>query len=174
MIIDLSQIQDKPKTYHLHLAEDWWVSDVPHDQVQGLNGPVVATLTIERIGKRFMVRGNIVTVLMLQCDRCLGLYEKELKGKFQLFLEPVVESIEAEEDVQLGEEEMGIDLLPGHEVNLESIIKEQIYLSLPMKTLCKHDCMGLCPICGTDLNKQICTCHVRRGHPAFQVLKNLL
>ena len=174
MIIDLSQIQDKPKTYYLHLPEEWWKADVPNDQVQGLYEPVLASLTIERVGKRFMVNGELSTVLMLQCDRCLDLFPKDLKGKFQLFLELQSEPIETEEDIELAEDEMGIDLLPAQEVDLESIIKEQIYLSLPMKTLCREDCRGLCPTCGVNLNNEPCTCHIRTGHPAFQVLKNLL
>jgi len=174
MIIDLSQIQEEPKTYHLHLPQEWWEPDVPKDQVQGLYEPVVARLTIEKIGRRFMVSGTITTVLMLQCDRCLELYGKQLKGKFQLFLEPMVESMDSEEDIELAEDQMGIDLLPKYQVDLERIIKEQIYLSLPMKTLCKEDCLGLCPVCGADLNKQKCSCYLSKGHPAFMELKKLL
>ena len=174
MIVDLSQIQQEPKTYHLNLPPDWWEPDVPNDQVQGLYGPVVARLTIERVGKRFLVSGTISTVLKLQCDRCLGLYSKGLEGKFQLFLEPMAGALESEEEVELVEDDMGIDLLPREEVDLEGIVKEQIYLSLPMKTLCKEDCLGLCPVCGTDLNQGQCTCHMSKGHPAFMELKKLL
>ncbi len=174
MIIDLSQIQDRPKTYHLHLPEEWWKADLPNDQVQGLYRPVVASLTIERIGKRFIVNGDLNTVLMLQCDRCLQLFPKDLRGKFQLFLEPQTAPVETEEDIELAEDEMSIDLLPAQEVDLENIVKEQVYLSLPMKILCRDDCRGLCPTCGANLNEGLCNCHVRGGHPAFQVLKNLL
>jgi len=174
MIVDLSQIQDEPKTYHLDLPPQWWEPDVPNDQVQGLDGPLVAHLTIERMGKRFLVKGTIRTVLKLQCDRCLGLYSKGLESGYQLLLEPMASVMDSEEEVELVEDDMGIDLLPSPEVDLEDIVKEQIYLSLPMKTLCKEDCLGLCPVCGIDLNQGKCTCHVSKGHPAFMKLKRLL
>ena len=174
MIIDLSQIQHEPKTFYLWLPEEWWEQDVPGDQIQGLYEPVDACLTIARLGKRFMVRGNLRTVLMLQCDRCMELFGRELEGEFHLFLEPVQKRQDEEEEVELAGQEMGIDLIPGEEVELEQIIKEQIYLSIPMKTLCKDDCLGLCPICGANRNIKKCSCHLTQGHPAFQELRKLL
>lgn len=174
MLVDLSQIQQEPKTYYLHLPEEWWLQDVPNDQIRGLYEPVYARLTIEKIGKRFMVRGELKTTLMLQCDRCLDLYARELTADFHLFLEPLSNERIMDEEVELADEEMGVDLVPGQIVELEHIIKEQIYLSIPMKTLCKEDCLGLCPTCGVNRNKEKCSCHVIQGHPAFQGLRKLL
>lgn len=174
MIIDLSQIKQEPKTYYLSLPPQWWQEDVPGDQIIGLYERVEARLTIEKVGKRYRVRGNLATVLRLRCDRCLESYPKPLNAKFHLFLETMSGHGVAQPEVELAHEEMGVDLLPGEEVDLGDIIKEQIYLSIPMKTLCHDGCLGLCPICGVNRNREGCACHIGGGHPAFQQLRKLL
>ena len=41
---------------------------------------------------------------------------------------------------------------------IHEMIREQIYLALPMKFLCNVDCRGLCPNCGANLNEVECEC----------------
>jgi uncharacterized protein len=52
-------------------------------------------------------------------------------------------------------------------------MQEQFYLSLPMKPLCSEDCKGLCPVCGTNLNRDTCNCRRDWDDPRFAALKNL-
>jgi uncharacterized protein len=37
---------------------------------------------------------------------------------------------------------------------LEDVLREQVLLSLPARTLCQIDCKGLCPRCGQNRNEQ--------------------
>ena len=57
--------------------------------------------------------------------------------------------------------------------DLDEVVREQIYFSLPMKSLCRKDCSGLCPLCGANLNMEECKCRKEKGHPGFSELKNL-
>ncbi len=41
---------------------------------------------------------------------------------------------------------------------LEDVVREQVLLTLPGRTLCREDCKGLCPHCGADRNATECTC----------------
>ena len=43
-------------------------------------------------------------------------------------------------------------------IDVAEIAREDILLSLPLVTLCKPDCKGLCPKCGKDLNEGPCSC----------------
>ena len=43
-------------------------------------------------------------------------------------------------------------------LNLDDLVLEDIYLSMPARFLCKNDCKGLCPNCGKDLNEGNCGC----------------
>ena len=52
------------------------------------------------------------------------------------------------------------------EIDLGQLMQEQFYLALPMKPLCKDDCKGLCPNCGTNLNKATCDCNTHVGRPS--------
>ena len=48
-------------------------------------------------------------------------------------------------------------------------------VGLPLKPLCRPDCLGLCPRCGTNLNASNCACAEERTEdPRLRVLKNLL
>ena len=68
---------------------------------------------------------------------------------------------------------MGVEFITGEEVDVDEIIREQIYLSLPLKSLCNETCPGLCPRCGVDLNQESCLCDREQGHPGFSKLRNL-
>jgi uncharacterized protein len=39
-----------------------------------------------------------------------------------------------------------------HEMDLETPVREAIQLAAPIVPLCRPDCLGLCPVCGTDRN----------------------
>jgi len=52
-------------------------------------------------------------------------------------------------------------------------MREQFYLALPMKPLCREDCKGLCPRCGEDLNVKGCGCVIETADPRWEALKTL-
>jgi uncharacterized protein len=52
-------------------------------------------------------------------------------------------------------------------------VREQFYLAAPMKPLCDAACQGLCPACGTNLNRGTCECRRDWVDPRFAVLKTL-
>ena len=43
-----------------------------------------------------------------------------------------------------------------------------------MKTLCRDDCKGLCPVCGKDLNTGACGCDPTEIDPRFESLRALV
>jgi uncharacterized protein len=45
-----------------------------------------------------------------------------------------------------------------HEVDLTEAVRQNVLLALPMVTICREDCKGLCPQCGHDLNLGPCEC----------------
>ena len=55
---------------------------------------------------------------------------------------------------------------------LNEYIIEQVILSLPMKTICKEDCKGLCSKCGIDFNNSQCDCDHDDIDPRFEKLKD--
>ena len=129
-------------------------------------------MTIFREESNFVVDGHLSGGIRLRCDRCLGLYSHELQPEFRLFLSSPPQDPELNE-IELCEEDMAVRFITGDEIDIDDIVIEQIYLSLPIKFLCSEGCHGLCPRCGTNLNKGKCGCLEEKGHPGFLKLKEL-
>ncbi|MBQ3561654.1 MAG: DUF177 domain-containing protein, partial [Oscillospiraceae bacterium] len=47
-------------------------------------------------------------------------------------------------------------------------------LEVPFQLLCREDCKGLCPVCGSDLNEKTCNCNQKQIDPRLEKLKMLL
>jgi uncharacterized protein len=59
-------------------------------------------------------------------------------------------------------------------LDLTPLLREQAWLTIPMKPLCRSDCKGLCPLCGANLSTEPCTCDRERIDPRLAVLKDLM
>ena len=77
-----------------------------------------------------------------------------------------------EEDLELSDEELDVVLFDEPVLPLEEIAREQVLIGLPMKPLCREDCRGLCPNCGTDWNVASCACDEKTVDPRLEALKN--
>ncbi|MDD2499121.1 MAG: DUF177 domain-containing protein, partial [Desulfitobacteriaceae bacterium] len=62
----------------------------------------------------------------------------------------------------------------GDKIDILPQVLQTILLELPMKVLCREDCKGLCPVCGTNLNIKECRCERESIDPRLAALKNLL
>ena len=65
-------------------------------------------------------------------------------------------------------------IAPGGVLDVEEAARTLFYLSLPQRVLCKDDCLGLCPVCGTDLNGFTCSCKQPERGNRLTDLKKLL
>ena len=43
-------------------------------------------------------------------------------------------------------------------VTMDQDVRDEIVLDHPIRVLCRPDCRGLCPFCGTNLNEDACDC----------------
>ncbi len=59
------------------------------------------------------------------------------------------------------------------EIDLDEILREQVYLHMPQQILCRPDCRGLCVGCGVDLNSTVCRCPEETLSSPFAVLNKL-
>ena len=63
----------------------------------------------------------------------------------------------------------------GHVLLLEDAVLGALWLEMPMRILCRPDCRGLCPVCGTDRNTTECACREEpAGKQPFSALASLL
>ncbi len=171
MIIDLRTISRGARHFDFTFEPGWWRDIGPYDQVLGLDCPLEVHIDISKAGDKFVLDGNLKGRIQVRCDRCLEPYHDDLESNFRLFLMLAPKDM-GESEIELSEGDLSVDFIVGDEIDSDEIVREQVYLSLPMKTVCKEDCSGLCPLCGANLNMGRCECRGERGHPGFRKLKN--
>ncbi len=106
------------------------------------------------------------------CARCVDPVEHSLAGNFDLIFRPIgVDGGSSEHAISTSETEIGY--YEGDGLVLEDVLREQVLLSLPAKTLCGTDCKGLCPHCGQNLNSEACTCEESSSDSRWSALSDL-
>ena len=53
-------------------------------------------------------------------------------------------------------------------------MRQLLVLNAPQRSLCRPDCRGICPQCGTNLNTGSCDCDKEDIDPRLAPLRNLL
>jgi len=159
MIIDLKTIpQDAPKHLELCLEKGWWQPDRQDDQIIGISNTIVVSVEMYKVGLRYVLEGNMSGSIKILCDRCLNDYDTEIKTSFKLFFTHQSQYTNKVE-VELLEEDLETGFINDEKIDLDDILREQLYLALPIKSLCREDCLGLCPSCGMNLNIESCQCN---------------
>jgi uncharacterized protein len=158
------------------------ISDIPKEglnvqideavEFEKRSAPVKAQLRIEKLGTEIIVSGSLHTEVPLQCSRCLKDFSHIISVPVDVVYHPLDE-LKGEDHYEVKNEELDTDFYAGEEMELNSLLQEQIDLNIPMKPLCSDFCKGICPVCGTDLNTDNCTCQDRKTDPRFEGLKKL-
>jgi uncharacterized protein len=117
------------------------------------------------------IKGEFSAIIDSNCSRCLEDISVPIGGNFAYTLIPA--KAETREDLELTAEELEISHYQGDLIDLTSIICEQIILQIPIKTLCREECKGLCSGCSINLNTSSCNCHLAVVDNRMAVLKNL-
>jgi uncharacterized protein len=118
------------------------------------------------------VQGRLKVRMEAECDRCLGAARFEIDSGFDLYYRPEGTGIRSEE-IELEEGETEIGYYEGEGLDLKEILREQVLLALPMQRVCRDDCKGICPVCGSDRNAGDCGCVVKPLDDRWAALKNL-
>jgi uncharacterized protein len=169
MIIDLQTITEETEFSEV-LEEGWWQPGPRDDQILGLDAPLRVTVKVSKAVDKFLIRGTLRGGIRIRCDRCLEPFHREIQSQFHVYLGVPREGADQEE-IQLLDEDMEVDFIKGDTIDLDDIVREQIYLTLPMRAICVESCRGLCPACGANLNEGPCLCRKTEGPPAFSKLK---
>lgn len=104
------------------------------------------------------VRGHLAARLGLECGRCLEPFGYTLEQDLDLFYLPHRADQEEEDEVDLTDREMVVAYYSQDRLDLGEMVREQFFLSIPMKRLCREDCLGLCLSCGSNRNVFQCGC----------------
>ncbi len=135
--------------------------------------PVELGFDIHKAKAQFRLVGRVRTTLELSCGRCLEPIRLPVDSSFDVRYHPQSESAtDTEHEVE--DADLDDAFYRDDQIDLDELIQEQMYLTLPMKPLCRDDCKGLCPECGTNLNSGTCDCRHQWTDPRLEALKGLV
>jgi uncharacterized protein len=125
---------------------------------------LTALLHLSKTQRGIVAEVTVSGIIAGECARCLDEIDQKLATHFtEMYAFDERGSTEA----QLYVPESGIiDFLP--------VVREYLLLDMPMNALCRPDCKGLCPICGTNWNEANCDCEQVPIDPRLAKLKDLL
>ncbi|HUH62860.1 MAG TPA: DUF177 domain-containing protein [Terracidiphilus sp.] len=147
------------------------------EQVGDLAASGRAEVLHEHRGPREIVsdirlRGKFSGRFHVPCARCIEPAEIPLAAEFDLIFRPVgADAGPPERSITAPETEIGY--YQKDSLLLADVLREQVLLSLPVRTLCKPDCKGLCPRCGVNRNNQPCHCEENQSDPRWEALSGL-
>jgi uncharacterized protein len=128
-----------------------------------LSEPVRVCGLVESLHGAVRVTMEVSGRLHFLCDRCTKPYELP----FRYPLNAMVTTDPAAEETE------ELILAKDNRIDLAEQAAILIGLHMPFKHLCKEDCKGLCPICGTDLNEGDCGCKPDIRDPRWDALREL-
>jgi uncharacterized protein len=136
--------------------------------------PMEWAAALERAGAEIRVTGSLKTAVEQACSRCLEPARFEIAKPFDLYFGRRDELVfDADEEIELNERDTQTAFFTGTHLHIGDILREQVLLGLPMKALCRVDCKGLCPQCGTNLNFGSCNCPKESFSPHMETLLQL-
>lgn len=170
MIFNMAQLMKSPVGTSLTV-------DIDEDHVQldvslEIVGPIIGRVRMRRVDQGLLVDGWVELILEQTCNRCLKEFEQPLRVTFEERFYPTLDVITGMPLPPIEEDEV-FPINEHHEVDLTEAIRQNVLLAVPMATLCKPDCAGLCPQCGHDLNFGPCECEPETDE-RLSVLKTLL
>lgn len=177
MKLDLWELLEGEKELIEFQGEIPWEGFNSNDKTE----PIQYKGQVYNVGGDKVININIHYTFKEKCSRCLkstvNKIDTTLSGKLMEGKEDFeeIESFKEIENEDINNEDNSYENILYYEnnnLNLHDYIIEQVVLSLPMKTICKDDCKGLCPKCGINLNNSKCDCVYEDIDPRLEKLKD--
>jgi uncharacterized protein len=166
--LNLNKIRTAQERYERIYQPD----ELPAETDYKVVAPVDLQFDIFKDKQQFRLVGRVRTTLELSCSRCLEPFTLSVDQAFDLRYQPhVVNTGEGERQIE--EDDLTTAFYENDEIDLGQLMREQFYLALPMKPLCREECRGLCSVCGANLNKTTCDCKRDWDDPRLAALKQL-
>lgn len=183
--------KDKPAGWNDSLDLEGWAdvdldvsADVPASSFDLDGGKPVETfhldLHVHNSGLpgayEYQFEGKVTGDAAMSCVRCLADMTVHFDAPFSLRYLPISSmplDEEEKSEVEILEKDVDIEYYRRPVFDLLALVREQVYLGVPMGPICREDCAGLCPNCGTDRNLGPHACTEKKVDPRWEALASL-
>lgn len=165
--------ENGPQSYSRTLSLS--AEELGRDEVVGV-GPVSITANAQKgeLSGEYIVDGSFKFTADLACSRCLEPYPFASSADFHIRFEPRSEAPrQLDEEVEIPPDELDVEFYTERAVPLRDLALEQIQLSIPMKPMCDESCLGLCPRCGANRNRETCACEEPMADERWGALREI-
>lgn len=120
-------------------------------------------LSVRSSDDELIVSGKFEAELEVSCSRCLKPFKQQVASEIgEIF------TVSPSPDKKSSPEELALEtanqlIVRGDYLYLGEYIRQLFIISQVLNPLCRPDCRGLCPGCGTDLNESACSCENEQG-----------
>ena len=163
------QLQMGENQFCFDAPKDKWLYELQQkfeEQGYSLLEGLRTEFVLERLDNDCILSGNLLAVVQLNCARCIESFNFNVNHAFTLAITQSPSHRRSKKQSKLHPDEavqLDVYFLEGPELDLVPIVREQFYLSLPYQAICGTNCLGLCQICGANLNQGACGCS--KTHP---------
>lgn len=169
MLIRFNEISPLGSWYEIHNPDDLGASTEFE-----LKRPFEARCLLKRKSEdKVVLQGILSATLGLVCDRCLEAYHLQIDGDVQVLFEVESTSSWQVKELECKASDLDTVLLEEPVIDLADVVRQQLYLSLPMKNLCAQRCKGICCVCGVNRNHEECGCANEDNESPFARLVKL-
>jgi len=155
---------DEPKTYEIPVEFDTVT-------MLGETYPVTekqsVSLTLIHLGKKkIQMNAEIQMTLEIPCGRCL----EPVSVPFVISVDQQLELSDTPDQVTEDSDEPYID---GYLLDVDALVRNELFVHMPLRVLCKEDCKGICKRCGTNLNLGTCDCDATELDPRMAAILDI-
>jgi uncharacterized protein len=141
--INIGFLQNQPvgtsREIHFETPDFKMADEFDPSELRGL-------IRVSRTPQGVLAQGVFNTTIKAECVRCLEEFNKPLRT---VFTELYSYHAHPTTDTSMVIPEDGnVDFAP--------LVREFLLLEVPIKLLCREDCLGLCSVCGENLNLITC------------------
>jgi uncharacterized protein len=145
------------RTYEIENERIEW-----HDEEVELTAPISGSVRMTRDHAGVLVLGKLKTRARLACVRCLESVEVPLEMDISEEYVPTVFLPGGPPVPPRQERDPATEIDEHHVLDLTEVVRQGILLAVPLHVVCREDCAGLCPTCGTNWNEGTCDCEPPR------------
>jgi uncharacterized protein len=148
LVLDTRELPRRPGAMHLIQRTLPAPTDLGLELIGVPSGAdLTLDLRLESVSEGVLVSGTVSAPVDGECGRCLRSIDDTLIVRVQeLYAYEHSTTDETTDDDEVGR-------MVGDLIDLEPALRDAIVLALPTNPLCREDCPGLCPDCGTPFDE---------------------
>jgi uncharacterized protein len=123
-----------------------------------LVAPIVGDLRLIRDHAGILVQGSVETRVSMDCSRCLAPVEMPVQFEIEEEFHPSVHIPGGPPVPPREEREDATQIDEHHVLDVSEVLRQDLATAIPWNVVCRPDCRGLCPVCGSDRNTEACEC----------------